>query len=31
MNCITRKFRKDIVAFPFPFDVEQPDLNLEAA
>lgn len=29
MNCITRKFRKDIAAFPFRFDVEQPDLNLE--
>jgi len=31
MNCITRKFRKDISAFPFPFDVEQPEFNLEAA
>ena len=28
MNCITRKFRKDIAAFPFPFEVEQPDLSL---
>lgn len=31
MNCITRKFRKDIAAFPFAFEVEQPDLNLGAA
>lgn len=25
MNCIARKFRKDVAAFPFRFDVEQPD------
>lgn len=25
MNCITRKFRKDIAAFPFAFEVEEPN------
>jgi len=25
MNCIARKFRKDVAAFPFAFDVEEPN------